>query len=223
MPGALTRCCSYSCRRFRAGAVSANLQVQHCCAHGRRRYCASAALQPAASCWLKALTGLVTRTYAVSSCHSGSTKPPAPEAPAEHAVPASQIDGVQPMVTIEDCIEAEEIFQKDPNVQRLCRERYGIENVEDVVCDPWYYGERFSESFLLNLNLTAVRLLFLGRIPWRAMHWHRVRWHDRSLNRARNHVFLSCSRAGHHGDGRPLHPGAPRAQFTRQCPHICFC
>lgn len=58
-----------------------------------------------------------------------------------------QVDGVQPMVTIEDCIEAEEIFQNDANVQRLCRERYGIEDIRDVVCDPWYYGKRFSESF----------------------------------------------------------------------------
>lgn len=49
------------------------------------------------------------------------------------------------MVTIEDCIEAEVVFKEDATVQRLCRERYGIEDMAEVACDPWYYGERFGE------------------------------------------------------------------------------
>ncbi len=47
------------------------------------------------------------------------------------------------MVTIEDCVEAEEIFKADAEVQRLIRERYGITDMAEVACDPWYYGGRF--------------------------------------------------------------------------------
>jgi len=57
-----------------------------------------------------------------------------------------QCDGVQPMVTVDDCIEAEEIFKEDEGVQRALRERYGIHDPEEVACDPWYYGQRFSAS-----------------------------------------------------------------------------
>jgi hypothetical protein len=41
--------------------------------------------------------------------------------------------------------QAEVVFKDDATVQRLCRERYGIEDMAEVACDPWYYGERFSE------------------------------------------------------------------------------
>ena len=47
------------------------------------------------------------------------------------------------MVTVDDCIEAEEIFKEDAEVQRCLRERYGIHDITEVACDPWYYGERF--------------------------------------------------------------------------------
>ncbi len=50
------------------------------------------------------------------------------------------------MVTVDDCIEAEEIFKEDEGVQRALRERYGIHDPEEVACDPWYYGQRFSAS-----------------------------------------------------------------------------
>lgn len=56
-----------------------------------------------------------------------------------------QVESVQPMVTIEDCVEAEDIFKSDPQVQRLIRERYGITDMAEVACDPWYYGGRFGE------------------------------------------------------------------------------
>lgn len=38
------------------------------------------------------------------------------------------------------------MFKDDATVQRLCRERYGIEDMAEVACDPWYYGERFGKS-----------------------------------------------------------------------------
>ena len=57
-----------------------------------------------------------------------------------------QCDGVQPMVTVDDCIEAEEIFKEDEGVQRALRERYGICDPNEVACDPWYYGQRYSAT-----------------------------------------------------------------------------
>ena len=48
------------------------------------------------------------------------------------------------MVTVDDCIEAEEVFKEDQGVQRVLRERYGIYDVNEVACDPWYYGQRYS-------------------------------------------------------------------------------
>ena len=50
------------------------------------------------------------------------------------------------MVTVDDCIEAEEIFKEDAGVQRALRERYGINDPNEVACDPWYYGQRYSAS-----------------------------------------------------------------------------
>ena len=50
------------------------------------------------------------------------------------------------MVTVDDCIEAEEIFKEDEGVQRALRERYGIYDPNEVACDPWYYGQRYSAS-----------------------------------------------------------------------------
>jgi len=48
---------------------------------------------------------------------------------------------VHPTVTIEDCLEAEEIVKADPGIIKLLRERYGL-TPERVAFDPWYYGDR---------------------------------------------------------------------------------
>lgn len=56
-----------------------------------------------------------------------------------------QVDGVQPMVTLDDTFEAEAIVKADPGMQKLFRERYGITNLELVAIDPWYYGPRERE------------------------------------------------------------------------------
>ena len=71
-----------------------------------------------------------------------------------------QRDGVQPMVTVDDTIEAEIIFKADANVQRLVRELYGIHNIEEVACDPWYYGARFGA---LPLSRTLLVLVPVNR------------------------------------------------------------
>ncbi len=48
---------------------------------------------------------------------------------------------MHPTVTIEDCLEAEEIVKADPGIIKLLRERYGL-TPERVAFDPWYYGDR---------------------------------------------------------------------------------
>jgi Cu2+-containing amine oxidase len=50
------------------------------------------------------------------------------------------------MVTIEDCVEAEEIVKADPSIQALLKDRYGVTDMDLVAADPWYYGDRFGES-----------------------------------------------------------------------------
>ena len=67
-----------------------------------------------------------------------------------------QVEGVQPMVTIEDCVEAEEIVKADPGIKRLLKDRYEISDMDMVAADPWYYGDRF--------GTLSVLLLF-------ALHW----------------------------------------------------
>ena len=54
-----------------------------------------------------------------------------------------QVEGVQPMVTIEDCVEAEEIVKADPGVRALLKDRYGLTDMALVAADPWYYGDRY--------------------------------------------------------------------------------
>ena len=54
---------------------------------------------------------------------------------------ALQLEGVHPTVTIEDCLEAEEIVKADAGIIKLLKERYGL-TPEQVAFDPWYYGDR---------------------------------------------------------------------------------
>ncbi len=49
------------------------------------------------------------------------------------------------MVTIEDCVEAEEIVKADPGIRKLLKERYGLTDMAMVAADPWFYGDRFRE------------------------------------------------------------------------------
>lgn len=52
------------------------------------------------------------------------------------------VPGVQPLITPEDCFEAEKICKADAKVCAMLAERYGITDVEaDVACDPWSVHE----------------------------------------------------------------------------------
>ncbi|BDA42557.1 Primary amine oxidase [Coccomyxa sp. Obi] len=57
-----------------------------------------------------------------------------------------KVEGVQPMVTIEDCVEAEEIVKADLGVRALLKDRYGLTDMALVAADPWYYGDRYAEE-----------------------------------------------------------------------------
>lgn len=60
-----------------------------------------------------------------------------------------QVDGVQPMVTLDDCLEAEDICKADASFQKLMADRYGITDMAVLACDPWYYGGRYSTPLTL--------------------------------------------------------------------------
>lgn len=45
--------------------------------------------------------------------------------------------GVQPMFTPDDCDLAETIVRKSSEVAAIIKERYGITDMERIVCDPW--------------------------------------------------------------------------------------
>ncbi|MEW5306570.1 MAG: hypothetical protein WDW36_009026 [Sanguina aurantia] len=49
----------------------------------------------------------------------------------------TRLEGVNALATPDDCFEAEAIAKADPEVIRLCGERYGISDMSLVACDPW--------------------------------------------------------------------------------------
>lgn len=48
-----------------------------------------------------------------------------------------QIEGVQPVATPDDCLEAEAIVKASREVRAALKERYGVEDMSRVRCDPW--------------------------------------------------------------------------------------
>ena len=49
------------------------------------------------------------------------------------------------MVTIEDCVEAEELVKADKGIRALLKDRYGITDMSMVAADPWFYGDRYGK------------------------------------------------------------------------------
>ena len=60
-----------------------------------------------------------------------------------------QTDGIQPMVTLDDCLEAEDICKADRGFQQLMRDRYDITDMATLACDPWYYGGRYRKRLVM--------------------------------------------------------------------------
>lgn len=56
---------------------------------------------------------------------------------AAEVVQWKNLAGVHPLTTPEDDSYAESIMKKDPTLQRLLRERYGITDLDSLVCDTW--------------------------------------------------------------------------------------
>lgn len=46
-------------------------------------------------------------------------------------------EGAQPVLTPDDCDLAEKIVKADSRVRKLVSTRYGIDNIDSLVCDPW--------------------------------------------------------------------------------------
>ena len=81
-----------------------------------------------------------------------------------------QVPGVQPMVSMDDTLECEDIVKADSSVRRMLGERYGITDMATIAADPWYYGDRTGaqhgpfrdgccgriEKVLIWLRLTAI-------------------------------------------------------------------
>ena len=57
----------------------------------------------------------------------------------------SQVEGVQPLATPDDCFDAEAIAKGDAGLQALLLEKYGITDLALVACDPWS-GEAFNPT-----------------------------------------------------------------------------
>lgn len=51
------------------------------------------------------------------------------------------MEGVQCCLNIDDVVEAEALLKRNPAFLHYIRERYGVEDVDSVACDPWYSGE----------------------------------------------------------------------------------
>ena len=49
------------------------------------------------------------------------------------------------MVSIEDCVEAEELVKADKGIRALLEDRYGITDMSMVAADPWFYGDRYGK------------------------------------------------------------------------------
>eukprot|EP01025_Chloroclados_australasicus_P031457 TRINITY_DN3179_c0_g5_i1.p1 TRINITY_DN3179_c0_g5~~TRINITY_DN3179_c0_g5_i1.p1 ORF type:complete len:672 (-),score=75.87 TRINITY_DN3179_c0_g5_i1:433-2448(-) len=46
-------------------------------------------------------------------------------------------EGVQPLASPDDCFLAEEIIKQDPEIAKLVQERYGLNDLSQLVIDPW--------------------------------------------------------------------------------------
>lgn len=60
--------------------------------------------------------------------------------------------GLQPMFSPDDCDLAEAIVQRSALVQQILRERYGIDDISRVACDPWSVNLACAEDKALTIG-----------------------------------------------------------------------
>lgn len=75
-----------------------------------------------------------------------------------------QLEGVHPMVTVDDCLDAEDICKADEKFRAVVKERYGITDLDLVACDPWYYGDRYYYGKMMMIPLSNTPISFLRAI-----------------------------------------------------------
>ena len=71
------------------------------------------------------------------------------------------------MVTIEDCVEAEELVKADKGIRALLKDRYGITDMSMVAADPWFYGDRYGKRLWSPSDPPSLHRNLLG---WRVLH-----------------------------------------------------
>ncbi|GJQ13277.1 hypothetical protein GpartN1_g5068.t1 [Galdieria partita] len=54
----------------------------------------------------------------------------------------SEFHNVQPSITLDEAVEAENLIKRDPKCQKILREEYNITDTDLITCDPWTVGRK---------------------------------------------------------------------------------
>lgn len=73
-----------------------------------------------------------------------------------------QIEGVEPLLTPDDCLLAEEIVKRDYTVKDLCESR-GLHDMDLVACDPWS-GAQHREIQMYQQSTSKARSYLLEKV-----------------------------------------------------------
>jgi len=65
---------------------------------------------------------------------------------------------VQPSVTLDEAMEAENLVKRDPKCQKILREEYQITDMDLITCDPWTVGKKDPENRRLIQLFTWCRM-----------------------------------------------------------------
>jgi Cu2+-containing amine oxidase len=72
-----------------------------------------------------------------------------------------QVKSAQPLLTPDDCSDAEEIAKADPQVQQILKQR-GITDLDLVAADPWSVVRVFSFSYVCTEPETLCRVVMVN-------------------------------------------------------------
>ena len=78
-----------------------------------------------------------------------------------------QIEGVEPLLTPDDCLLAEEIVKRDYTVKDLCESR-GLHDMDLVACDPWS-GAQHCEIWTYRHRISKARARLLAKARVRSL------------------------------------------------------
>ena len=78
----------------------------------------------------------LNRNLTPRRCHLSPTCPPASPTLTTRAKHA-QLEGVQAALTLDDVVECEAALKRNARFQALMAQRYGIQDMAQLVVDPW--------------------------------------------------------------------------------------